>query len=272
NYGWNLKEGTFAFIPATGDVGGPLNDPSLTDPVAEYDHDDGLAIVGGYAYYGAAAPQLWGQYVCGDFSRGFSTPDGRLFVADLFTGRIEELLLGRTGQSLGMYVKGFGRDRDGELYLLAGTTLGPAGDTGAVFKIAPVPTDITAVLKAVAGTGSTATGLAILKPGPDANMLSYELKVQGIENATQAHIHIATVSGGDGPPAVWLYPTTLPPMVVAGEFIGVLGAGDFTAANFVGPLAGLTLADLLTAIEENRAYVNVHTEQFPAGEIRGQLE
>jgi hypothetical protein len=50
-----------------------------------------------------------------------------------------------------------------------------------------------------------------------------------------------------------------------------IGAGGITAANFVGPLAGLTLADLLTAVEGNRAYVNVHTEQFPAGENRGQL-
>jgi glucose/arabinose dehydrogenase len=271
NYGWNLKEGTFAFDPATAAAGLPLDDPSLTDPVVQYDHDDGLAIVGGYTYYGVE-PRLWGRYVCGDFSRGFSTSDGRLFVADLFTGRIEELLIGRGGQSLGMFVKGFGQDHDGELYLLASTALGPAGDTGIVFKIATVPTDVTAVLKAVAGTDSAATGLAVLRPGPDEGTLSYELKVQGIENVTQAHIHVATEPGGDGPPAVWLYPGSLPPAVVAGEFIGVLGAGDISAANLVGPLAGLTLADLFKAIDENRAYVNVHTDQFPAGEIRGWLE
>jgi hypothetical protein len=40
----------------------------------------------------------------------------------------------------------------------------------------------------------------------------------------------------------------------------------------VGPLAGKTLADLVTAIRENRAYVNVHTQQFPGGEIRGGLK
>jgi glucose/arabinose dehydrogenase len=273
NYGWNIKEGTFAFIPETGEVGGPLLDPSLTDPVAQYDHDDGIAIVAGYTYYGALAPQLWGRYVFGDFSRAFSTPDGRLFVADLFTGQIEELLVGRTGQSLGLFVKGLGQDHNGELYLLATTTLGPNGDSGVVLKIAPVPTDVTAVLTgAGAGTDSAATGLTILKPGPDENTLSYELKVQGIENVTQAHIHVATEPGGSGPPAVWLYPAAPPAAVIPGEFIGVLGAGEITAADFVGPLAGLTLADLLTAIEENRAYVNVHTQQFPAGEIRGQME
>jgi hypothetical protein len=61
-------------------------------------------------------------------------------------------------------------------------------------------------------------------------------------------------------------------VTILGEFTGVLGTGDFTAANFVGPLAGMTLADLMTAIHENRAYVNVHTQQYPGGEIRGWLK
>jgi hypothetical protein len=33
----------------------------------------------------------------------------------------------------------------------------------------------------------------------------------------------------------------------------------------------MTLEDLRTAILEGRAYVNVHTTTFPAGEIRGDL-
>jgi hypothetical protein len=69
-----------------------------------------------------------------------------------------------------------------------------------------------------------------------------------------------------------LYPAAAPAVTIPGEFTGVLGEGVFTAANFVGPLAGKTLADLMTAIRENRAYVNVHTQQFPGGEIRGALQ
>lgn len=92
-----------------------------------------------------------------------------------------------------------------------------------------------------------------------------------IENVTQAHIHIVAAPGGDGPPAVWLYPATPPAILIAGEFRGVVGEGMFTEADFVGPLAGRTLDDLLVAIREDRAYVNVHTDQFPAGEIRGLL-
>ncbi|MBP7051758.1 MAG: PQQ-dependent sugar dehydrogenase [Phycisphaerae bacterium] len=279
NYGWNVKEGTFEFDPATGAVGLPLDDPELADPVVQYDHDDGLSVIGGYTYYGTAVPELWGQYICGDFSRQFSVPEGRLFVADLFAGTIQELLLGAAGAPLGLFVKGFGQDHEGEIYLVASTALGPAGDTGVVLKIVPEPNAVgvglptAAVLTgAGAGTQSAATGLATLRPHPDQEAVSYQLKAQGIENVTQAHIHVSTEPGGDGPPAVWLYPAHQPAVLVPGEFTGVLGDGNVMTADLVGPLAGMTIANLWTAIDEGRAYVNVHTEQFPAGEIRGRLK
>jgi len=273
NYGWNVKEGTFPFDPATGDVGpAPLEDPRFTDPVVQYDHDDGLSIIGGYTYYGAEVPELWGRYVCGDFSRQFSVPEGRLFVADLFAGQMQELLIGAEGRLLGLFVKGFGQDRAGEVYLLASTALGPVGDTGVVLKIVAAPTHFAATLSgAGAGTSDPATGEAVFELSADAATLAYELTVQGIVNVTQAHIHVATAPGANGPPAVWLYPPVPSPVTLPGEFTGLLGNGNITAANFVGPLAGLTMTDLLTAIREGRAYVNVHTEQFPAGAIRGPV-
>jgi len=273
NYGWNVKEGTFAFDPPTGTVGKPLNDPRFADPVVQYDHDDGLSIIGGYTYYGTAIPQLWGQYLCGDFSRQFSVPEGRLFVADLFTGQIQELLIGPTGDPLGLFVKGFGQDLEGEVYLLASTALGPVGETGLVLKLVAARTGLTAVLRgADAGTNSAATGLATLQLNAARDTVAYQLKVQGLANVTMAHIHVAAEPGADGPPAVWLFPAAPPAMLIPGEFTGPLGLGNVTAANFVGPLAGKTMADLLAAIREGRAYVNVHTEQFPAGEIRGPLK
>jgi hypothetical protein len=47
----------------------------------------------------------------------------------------------------------------------------------------------------------------------------------------------------------------------------VLAEGTFTASN----VSGIGFGDLLTAIRNGTAYVNVHTTQFPGGEIRGQL-
>jgi glucose/arabinose dehydrogenase len=142
NYGWRIKEGDFLFDPEGQQVGLPFEDPSLIDPVAQYDHDDGLSVIGGYMYYGTQIPQLRALYVFGDFSRGFRGPDGRLFVADLLTGQIQELLIGSDSQNLNLYVKGIGQGRDGELYILASSALGPYGNTGVVLKLVPFAQDL----------------------------------------------------------------------------------------------------------------------------------
>ncbi|MHC4143447.1 MAG: PQQ-dependent sugar dehydrogenase [Planctomycetota bacterium] len=137
NYGWNLKEGTFRFDPSDGTVSDDLTGlpGKLVDPVVEYDHDEGISITGGFVYNGSAIPELTGKYVFGDFSASFFAPEGRLFYADLGTGAVAELKLGVNNRELGLYVKAFGQDADGELYLLAGTNLGPFGTDGMVLKI-----------------------------------------------------------------------------------------------------------------------------------------
>ncbi len=149
NYGWNLKEGTFRFDPATGTVNDDMSGlpAGLIDPVAQYDHDEGITVIGGFVYRGSAIPELWGKYVFGDFSSGFFLADGRLLYADLGTGLIREFTIGIDDRDLGLYVKAFGQDADGELYLLAGTNLGPFGTGGMVLKIvdlctARIPGDI----------------------------------------------------------------------------------------------------------------------------------
>ena len=121
------------------------------------------------------------------------------------------------------------------------------------------------------GTGSTATGRALFVFSSDGQSLRYKVGIVGLNNTTMAHIHIADVAGGSGPIAVWLYPDNPPPLLIPGIFTGLLARRSVTAADFVGPLAGLTMDDLKQFILEGRAYVNVHTTQFPAGEIRGDI-
>lgn len=137
NYGWNLKEGSFRFDSAEGTVNDELAGlpGGLIDPVVEYDHDEGISITGGFVYHGSAIPELTGKYVFGDFSSSFFEANGRLFFADLGTGLIDELKIGADDRDLGLYVKAFGQDASGELYLLAGTNLGPFGTDGLVLKI-----------------------------------------------------------------------------------------------------------------------------------------
>ena len=52
---------------------------------------------------------------------------------------------------------------------------------------------------------------------------------------------------------------------------GQLAQGDISSSKLEGPLKGKQISDLTKLIEDNDAYVNVHTKQNPNGEIRGQI-
>lgn len=146
NYGWNQKEGTFAFVP-NGNERGHATDRDLAvtegliDPIAQYDHDEGIAIVGGFVYRGTKIPSLQGRYVFGDFALTFSN-DGRLFYLDEKNQVVEFPLVGQ--KEFGMSLLGFGEDADGELYVLANGTGTPFGETGVVLKIATKRGDLDA--------------------------------------------------------------------------------------------------------------------------------
>ncbi len=118
-----------------------------------------------------------------------------------------------------------------------------------------------------------AVGSAGFQLSRDGQRLQYLLLVGRIDNVTQAHIHIAP-PGENGPIVAWLYPGPPEPRaqrLIPGEFNGVLDEGVITAADLVGPLAGQPLSALVAELRAGRAYVNVHTTQFPPGEIRGQI-
>jgi glucose/arabinose dehydrogenase/plastocyanin len=137
NYGWNHKEGSFYFVANGNETGYitdmPLEVPAgLVDPVAEYDHDDGVSVIGGFVYRGALSNALDGLYIFGDFAETFSN-DGRLFYMD-DTDMIREFqLVGQDALSLSLL--GFGQDGAGEVYVLANGTGTPFGDTGVVLTL-----------------------------------------------------------------------------------------------------------------------------------------
>ena len=115
-----------------------------------------------------------------------------------------------------------------------------------------------------------AQGQAIFHLSKDGTELEYKLIAANIENILQAHIHLAP-AGVNGPVVAWLYPSAPPATLIPGRFSGVLAQGTITAADLVGPLAGAELSDLIAAMSSGAAYVNVHTTQYPGGEVRGQI-
>jgi hypothetical protein len=115
-----------------------------------------------------------------------------------------------------------------------------------------------------------AQGQATFNLSEDGTSIEYKLTVANIENVLQAHIHLGPPTGTGGI-VVWLYPPGPPPVLIPGRSDGTLAEGSFTAADLVGALAGHPLEDLIAALESGNAYVNVHTVQFPGGEIRGNF-
>ncbi len=112
---------------------------------------------------------------------------------------------------------------------------------------------------------TSAIGVAEFKLGRDNIM--YIVNVTDIENVTAAHIHRGQV-GENGPIVITLFKKDTPTTAMT---TGVLSEGNITAANLEGPMAGQLLSNLTSAMQNEQTYVNVHTQQNPNGEIRGQI-
>jgi glucose/arabinose dehydrogenase len=274
NFGWRVKEGSFLFDP-NGDQPGfvtarsPGEPVGLIDPLAEYDHDEGIAVVGGFVYRGDAIPQLEGRYVFGDFARSFEE-FGRLFFLGR-SGRIREFRF--VGQdSLGLKLDGIGQDANGELYVLGNTTGTPFGDTGVVLRIAPRhrDNDLEADLNGFAEVDPTTgdfgagdlngDGLADIRLRPEDGRVCFTLRWADIDEPVAAHIHPGAV-GVNGPVIVDL----------------LSNADTFHHDDGEGTATGCTEdvdPELLDDIGDHPGayYVNIHTARFPGGAIRGNLE
>jgi hypothetical protein len=291
NFGWNVKEGTFCFDPNGEEPGFAYectaedDTEGLIDPIAEYDHAEGVAVVGGFVYRGTAIPDLLGRYVFGDYVLP-EAMTGRLF----YLGEANEILEFDLGEQevLGLNLLGFGQDAAGELYVMANATGTPFGETGVILRIAQAPDDgddgddgdgddggdevlnikraFTAHLNGrneVPMVNLLAQGQAVVKIRNGA--LDVKLTVARLEDITAAHIHCAP-AGLNGPVGLTLYsdgPTSQN---------GILVNDTFDAPDVDNACEWTDLADVVQAILDGNAYVNVHTEESPAGAIRGQLK
>ena len=170
NYGWRVKEGSFCHYFNDINNDGVLSfsepdwvsDPSncdlgnwLIDPVAEYDHDEGISVIAGFVYRGNNPDMRYlnGRFIFGDYKKPtfFTITDGRLFylakrnmTADK-KSIVKELMIlddiPLPDPSSKMLIYGFGKDASGEIYILGKFTFpeegvfGPSGTHGFVKKI-----------------------------------------------------------------------------------------------------------------------------------------
>ncbi len=150
NYGWNVKEGTHCFNAANNMVemaSCPDFDNEgrrLIDPIIELNNwqnpAGGIAttVIGGNVYRGNDIHGLQGAYIFGTFSQTPTTANGELFVAGpraFGLWDFVEVPLKSFPNDLGHYLKGFGQDNKGEIYLTVSSILGPSGSTGKVYKL-----------------------------------------------------------------------------------------------------------------------------------------
>jgi glucose/arabinose dehydrogenase len=141
NYGWPHREGTFSVESLTNinDVLPlPKNDLkyNYTYPIAQFDHDEGNAIMGGFEYLGNEIPQLKGKYIFGEIVRG------RVFYINIneikegTQAKIHELSLKLDGQSTNLKELShankvdfrIGQDASSEVYFIT-------KDDGRMYKV-----------------------------------------------------------------------------------------------------------------------------------------
>jgi len=108
--------------------------------------------------------------------------------------------------------------------------------------------------------------------------IKYTLSYAELEgNVAQAHIHFGAVGQfggisvflctnlGNGPAGTQSCPAA------PGEVTGTITPADVIGPNAQG-IAAMEYDELLAAIRKSTAYVNVHTDKYGGGEIRGQIE
>lgn len=102
NYGWNITEGMHQYS------GAPVPE-GLTAPFAEYNHNEGCSITGGYVYRGAEIPALQGVYFFGDYCSGIIWASYRDASGAWVTTQFMES---------GLTISSFGLDEAGEIYVM----------------------------------------------------------------------------------------------------------------------------------------------------------
>jgi hypothetical protein len=102
--------------------------------------------------------------------------------------------------------------------------------------------------------------------GSGDQQVAFSVNLTGFDDITAAHIHSGN-EGENGPIVA-----TLSQGAEADEDSDQLQLnGEITTNDLEGPLEDMEILDLLDSMSNGSAYVNVHTELYPDGAVRGQI-
>jgi len=116
-------------------------------------------------------------------------------------------------------------------------------------------------------TDSSANGWAKFQTNDNGTQVTYWVNITGLNAITGTHIHngsagqngdiVATLSGQES--------------AKDGNNATISLKGNITKDNLEGPLKGKELSELVSLMSDGNVYVNVHTDEFQKGAIRGQI-
>lgn len=119
-------------------------------------------------------------------------------------------------------------------------------------------------MEEVPPVNTTSTGIALFEVVN--NQIDFKVNVTNLDKIKGAHIHLGEF-GQNGEIIVPLLNSSVPVDIQNGTLV----KGKVTPTDLVGALQGQTINDLIQLFNNTRTYVNIHTEQYPTGEIRGQI-
>lgn len=145
-------------------------------------------------------------------------------------------------------------------------------------------TDFTATLsgkEVIPPVKTDGTGIANFEVGK--NSLYYQINVLNAGKITSVQINKGAV-GTNGDAIVTLIESEDNDVNLIGNIPTLSGvtsttqssssfsaSGNVNVADFTGPFKDKTIADLVKAMQSGETYVNVQTEDYPEGELRGQI-
>ena len=112
---------------------------------------------------------------------------------------------------------------------------------------------------------TNASGMAVFKSTP--GNIWYLINITGIDKVTAAHIHSGAL-GEKGPILASFFGSN---DTITGNINGTLTQGNITGEMLEGPSVSDQLSEIALGMKNGSTYVDVHTVDYPNGEVRGQI-